>query len=203
MITDDMRRRMESVLRIDYESCLGQATLPLTPTQLLELADDVFAYEWIDAYRMQCDRPTSVLSITLDGYIFLWDESYERVVAVYGTQKNGIEKRRRDKSRIAYYYRNFIQRYQKDTATDTGHFIAHSFGGGLDMNLFPQKRDINQGRSAEGKLYRRMENYVLMHPGTFVFSRPVYFDDTWRPVFLEYGVGRTDTALWVNIFDNI
>jgi len=70
------------------------------------------------------------------------------------------------------------------------------------MNLFPQKREINQGRSPEGKLYRSMENYVYKNPGTFVFSRPIYFSDTWEPFFLEYGVQKSDRDLWVHLFDN-
>jgi len=64
----------------------------------------------------------SILSITIEGFTFLWDESYERVVTVYGISDNIVtkEKKKRDKSRIAYYFRNFIKRYQQERATDTG-----------------------------------------------------------------------------------
>jgi len=109
---------------------------------------------------------------------------------------------KRDKSRIAYYFRNFIKRSQNNTEMDTGSFIAHSLGGGLDMNLFPQRRDLNQVRSREGKQYRKMGTYAYKTPGTFVFSRPIYADDTWKPKFLEYIVLMNDCTLWTQIFIN-
>jgi hypothetical protein len=71
-----------------------------------------------------------------------------------------------------------------DVKSDTGYFIAHSLGGGMDINLFPQKRIVNRGYSPEGSLFRKMENYALRHPDTLVFSRPIYFDDSWYPLFL-------------------
>ena len=83
-----------------------------------------------------------------------------------------------------------------DSEIDAGHFIAHSLGGGLDMNIFPQKRSLNQGRSEEGKVYREMERYPLLNPSTFLFIRPIYFDYSERPYFLEYGVLRSDAVFW-------
>ena len=202
MITDEMRKQVGALLHIEYKSFLSQNTC-LTPSQLQEIADTMIGDEWIDKYQLQCEKKMSILSITVENFTFLWDETYERVVSVYGASKDAEVVKRRDKPRIAYYYRNFIRRYQPETKTDTGHFIAHSLGGGLDMNLFPQKRDVNQGRSAEGKLYRKMENYAFKYPRTFVFSRPLYFDDTWRPYFLEYGLLKKDGTLWIHLFDNI
>ena len=32
---------------------------------------------------------------------------------------------------------------------DKGHFIAHAIGGGLDMNVFSQARDLNRGISEQ------------------------------------------------------
>src|SRR5947209_6594094 len=43
---------------------------------------------------------------------------------------------------------------------DRGHFVAHTAGGPMDMNLFPQRRDLNRGWSAQGKQYRLMERYL-------------------------------------------
>ncbi|HEX8831883.1 MAG TPA: hypothetical protein VF705_11995, partial [Longimicrobium sp.] len=59
--------------------------------------------------------------------------------------------------------------------------MAHSMGGSLDINIFPQRSAVNRGRSPEGKRYRAMERYAAAHPGTFVFSRPLYGDHTWVP----------------------
>ena len=62
---------------------------------------------------------------------------------------------------------------------DRGHFMSHRQAGGLDINLFPQRADINQGHSALGKQYRAMERDAVTHRNTFVFSRPLYDDKSW------------------------
>jgi hypothetical protein len=77
---------------------------------------------------------------------------------------------------------------------DRGHIIAQSLGGGMDINLCPQKRSFNQRKSAEGNLYRSMETKAERSPNAFVFSRPIYSDKTWVPQQLDYGVA-TDFEL--------
>jgi hypothetical protein len=196
-ISAKMRERVAGILSVGYEACLE-------PLAMKARIDEEILYDWIDRYKRQCERNPSALEIAIDGYTFLWDETYERIIAVYGIATtelvNGVEPR--EQARTAYYYRNFVSRYD-EAKYDTGHFIAHSIGGRMDINLFPQKREVNRGHSAEGAVYRRMENYALKHPETLVFSRPFYFDDTWRPYFLEYGVLRESSGLWVNVFENI
>ena len=196
-ISIEMRERVETILNIDYS--------PYTdPYDMKAQIDNTISYEWIDKYQKQCEEKVSALSIVIDGYTFLWDETYERVVAVYGMTTSELLNavKPREKSRTAYYYRNFVKRFG-ETKYDTGHFIAHSIGGRMDINLFPQKRDINRGYSKEGSIYRKMENYAKKHPETLVLSRPIYFDDTWRPFFLEYGVWVADSGLSLKVFDNI
>jgi hypothetical protein len=194
--------KAESEYAIDYSAILGAYAVP--EIKLESLAEKELSEAWIDSYYQQSPLTPSILSITLEDFTFLWDETYERVVVVFGVSSHNLQSTRRirDKSRIAYYYRNFIRRYQRDTATDTGHFIAHSFGGGLDMNLFPQKRDVNRGYSPEGIIYRKMERSVLINPGSFLFSRPLYYDETWRPLYLEYGIQLPGNAPSIRIFTN-
>jgi hypothetical protein len=85
---------------------------------------------------------------------------------------------------------------------DKGHFIAHAIGGGLDMNVFSQARDLNRGLSEQGKVYRLMERYCYDNAGTFSFSRPVYDDATSIPRWVEFGLLRDDGSLWVEVFEN-
>jgi len=85
---------------------------------------------------------------------------------------------------------------------DKGHFVAHAIGGGLDMNVFSQARDLNRGISEQGKVYRLMERYCYENAGTFCFSRPVYDDSTSVPRWLEFGLLRDDGSLWVEVFQN-
>jgi len=85
---------------------------------------------------------------------------------------------------------------------DKGHFIAHAIGGGLDMNVFSQARDLNRGISEQGKVYRLMERYCHENAGTFCFSRPVYDDATSIPRWVEFGLLRDDGSIWVEVFEN-
>jgi hypothetical protein len=75
---------------------------------------------------------------------------------------------------------------------DKGHFVAHSIGGALDVNVFSQNRYLNRGVSEQGKIYRQMEKYCYERPGTFCFSRPIYADSTSIPRWLEFGLIRED-----------
>ncbi len=85
---------------------------------------------------------------------------------------------------------------------DKGHYIAHAIGGGLDMNVFSQARDLNRGISEQGKVYRLMERYCYENAGTFCFSRPVYDDATSIPRWVEFGLLRDDASVWVEVFEN-
>jgi hypothetical protein len=85
---------------------------------------------------------------------------------------------------------------------EKGHFIAHCIGGGLDINVFSQARDLNRGLSAEGRVYREMEKYCHANPGTFCFSRPVYADTTSVPRWLKFGLTKEDGRLRVEVFEN-
>ena len=85
---------------------------------------------------------------------------------------------------------------------DRGHFLGHASGGILDINLFPQRRELNRGWSEEGKRFRAMERHVADHPGTFFYHRPLYDDETWVPDRLEYGVLVDDRTWWVEQFRN-
>ncbi|MBC7947441.1 MAG: hypothetical protein H7Y42_06150, partial [Chitinophagaceae bacterium] len=86
--------------------------------------------------------------------------------------------------------------------TDKGHFMAHTIGGGLEVNIFAQCRDINRGWSKRGKVYRSMEKHCAKNAGTFCFNRPIYSEDTNRPCMIEFGVLMEDGKLWVEKFDN-
>ncbi len=122
----------------------------------------------------------------------------DRVVGVWGTSKPGVA-RLRDQSRMRGLLRHaWTSRFP---SSDRGHFFAHTMGGGLDINLFPQSAQINR----KG-LWRKMENYCTDHPGTFCFVHPIYHDKSWRPSLLEYGIVKmtadTPYRFWGNVFEN-
>ncbi len=193
---------------IDYKSILAERSGSDLET-IIQFLCDVLPYEWCEKYQEMTPSETNILQFNDNGFEFLFDFSSEliskgaviskqavedRVVAVFGRSVQTSIKR--DASRIRGFLGGSI-----NECTDKGHFIGHALGGGLDVNLFPQRKDINRGWSKRGKVFRTMERYCSKNPGTFCFSRPIYGDGTWRPYMIEYGV-ITETGIWVEIFEN-
>jgi GTPase SAR1 family protein len=84
---------------------------------------------------------------------------------------------------------------------EKGHLIAHASGGGLDANVFPQARHINQGRSPQGRRYRRLETLVARSPGSLMVHRLIYGDGSSIPDLNELTV-LVDGCLYTGMFDN-
>lgn len=192
---------------IDYDSLLRGAG-PEDLDELVKFLIETLPGLWIDRYHEMVDHEPYILDVPDRGFNFLFDLTLakydkndpnrpdDRVVAAYGLSKAPESKR--DASRI----RGFGPIGRDRGATDKGHLMAHSMGGSLDINVIPQRPEVNRGRSAEGRRYRAMERYAAKHPGTLVFSRPIYADDTWVPHALEYGVLLPEPGLWVERFPN-
>jgi hypothetical protein len=169
---------------------------------------------WIEEYSEMTPRPAHIVAATFEGYQYLFDyysifdaggaavshgrTGEDRLVAVFGL--SSPPRSARDRSRM----RGWCGATEKSfgSAWDKGHFIAHSIGGGLAINVFQQRREVNRGWSEEGKLYRSMERYCSLNPGSFCFSRPFYENLTGCPSALEFGLLQTDGSLWVEHFKN-
>jgi hypothetical protein len=159
--------------------------------------------DWYDAYEAYSPE-AMILEIDLGLAVFAFDQVAERVVLAYAISTPALHPR--DKSRM----RGFPSAGptakavlgDREIPADRGHFLGHASGGPLDINLFPQSRSLNQGKSVEGQLFRSMEKFVAKHPGTFFFHRARYQDATWFPTHLEYGVLKDDREWWVERFDN-
>ncbi len=174
-------------------------------TNIMELYNYFYEtgwYEWVDEYRKDSfDYLGDVTCQGFEGFQFALDftEGYSdneypfsnipetRVIVAYGISKetkadpNNRKVMKKYLGNSGKVYAHFGPNYNK------GHFIAASMGGAIDINLFPQIEHINLGRSEAGKRYRQMEKFVTAHPGTFVFSRPVYKDFSVCPFEIEYG----------------
>lgn len=165
---------------------------------------------WLLAYRQSCHHKPDILCFTDSGYTYLFDFNSsartgscdtvdDRVIVVHGFSHQ--PKSHRDANRIRGFLGGGITIPNRGNF-DKGHFAAHSAGGGLDVNLFPQRASFNRGWSAAGKIYRQMENQAAANPGSFIFSRPIYNDDSWIPKEIEYGVLLSEGRLWVETFRN-
>jgi len=91
--------------------------------------------------------------------------------------------------------RTFTQVYP---GRDRGHAFAHTMGGEMDINFFPQLGSVNtRFRSGvgvhwnvgaqQGMNWRELEEYAAEYP-CFCFIRFVYSDNSWVPSRLDYGV---------------
>jgi hypothetical protein len=166
---------------------------------------------WLDAYYAWCTHTPNVLEFEVDGFEHLFDytsdptassdaaQTDDRLVAVFGYSRRPAASR--DASRMRRFLGGGLASADGE-AVDKGHFIGHALGGGTDVNLFPQRSELNRGWSDPGRVFRKMERTAAAQPGTFVFARPLYSDTTWHPTALEYGLLLPDLQLWIERFSN-
>lgn len=123
---------------------------------------------WLAQYYEQAAE-AQVYEVVLPPAVFLFDCIADRVMLAYGLSTAPLMKR--DASRIRGFpnVNASVKSALAEQAfvVDKGHLLGHASGGQLDINLFPQRRELNRGWSLEGKLYRQMEAYVAANLGTF------------------------------------
>ncbi len=169
---------------------------------------------WVEKYVERTDRPTAIVRVD-DGpfaYVFDWYSRFaeseaaghtdlaneDRLVAAFGHSQPADLKRNAGRQRGWIGPTDSILGPDRDK----GHFVPHSIGGALEINLFVQERKLNRGWSPTGKAYRAIEHYCLNHPGTFFFNRPIYADGSAQPALLEVGIVTVDGTLRVEQFEN-
>lgn len=192
-------------IQIPYPKIVEAATDSagtLVMEDLVQFVED----EWVATYYDMSPHNPTIMKFQDQCFTFLYDQASangsdieDRLVAAYGWSI--ANEKKKDESRMRGFLGGGIDIPGKEKF-DKGHVLAHSMGGGLDVNLFPQRPELNRGRSAAGRVYRRMEKYAAAHDGTFVFSRLIYTDRSWVPSSLEYGVLMEDKKLWVEWFEN-
>lgn len=217
-------------LAIDYRALLMRAA-NLGRASIGNLLEEAWCRTY-ETMPMPMGASHEIVTIPFKSITYIFDLGANRVVGAYGwsrpnlfteAEKRALENRRKSflakatkaqLRRIAEsdaqqaaragmsWQERFFKTYGHDY--DRGHIIAQSLGGGMDINLFPQKRTFNQRKSEEGNLYRNMETRAERSPNAFVFSRPIYADDSWVPHKIDYGVA-TDfqlKTLEFRTFDN-
>ncbi len=194
---------------IDYER-IAKIASSRDATDIAAFLVEELPYDWRDAYAAHTPRATHVLRVSDEDFTYLFDyfstlgepapapTVEDRLVCAFGTSREAPAKR--NTSRQRGWGGPTEKSFGSDR--DKGHFIPHTVGGGLEINLFVQLRELNRGWSPAGALYRSMERYCQRHPGNFFFNRPLYADASAQPAMLEFGVLKADGQLWVERFEN-
>lgn len=85
---------------------------------------------------------------------------------------------------------------------DKGHLIARATGGGYDANIFAQAWQVNQGRSADGRRFRRLETLAAGNPDALFLARLIYADETAVPSAVHLLVALLGRPVQQGLFTN-
>jgi len=187
----------------------SRKTLAEVEPAVIQRLKNELPQKWCAAYDEMTASRNNIVQVTLETYDYLFDfasqipnnKVEDRLVAVYGMSGSNLGPR--DAARMkGWMGSHFTDRDGRPM--DKGHAMSHRSGGGLDINLFPQRPQVNRGfgKCEHDLRFRAMERETLKRPGTFCFIRFIYRDSTWFPAKIEYGLIRADGSLWVEEFDN-
>lgn len=182
---------------IDYDSLPGKQSESVTAA-----FEQAIEARWTQDYAARTRGERDIRAFSVGAFTWLWDatpspgadEPDNRLIGVYG--RSDPSDAARDESRI----RGFPSpQRDNEQAVHRGHGAAHSIGGADEgFNLFGQSAAVNIGAR-----WRSMEKYCADNPGTFMFMRAIYSDDSDQPSGLEYGVVQSDGTIHVEYFDNL
>lgn len=186
---------------INYAGVMG-GLIGCPLQQVIEALSNTLPDLWRAAYDRMPGSGDDVVFVEQGSYTYLFDLQAERVVAAYGlSAKNPVKRKSPEvKKRMEGFLGKMSDRFLG--RGNKGHIMSHAQGGGMDINLFPQRPDVNLGQSPSGKIYRQMERYGAANPGSFCFSRLLYDDPTWVPFEIEYGVLYHPAQFRVERFTN-
>ena len=151
---------------------------------------DILSDLWAAAYCSRTNGETELVEVDQGSLTYLFDITASRVVAVYG--KVAPTSLPRPKSRM----RGFPLPLSAEGELVRGHLVAHTLGGGTDINLIPQSAALNIS-----KAWRRLERLAQAQPDAFVAIEVIYEDDRQTPSRFTYVVA-TAGAFTVESFVN-
>lgn len=143
--------------------------------------------KWSSAYERRTGN--ELFEIDLGACTYSFDTNAGRLVCVRG--HSAPPESARDGSRQKGHPR-------APRGDHKGHVIAHSMGGGMDMNIVNQAASVNLG-----KRWRGIETLAAENPGTAVAVHLMYDDDSSdRPTGFEYGYDDPSSGFQVECFEN-
>lgn len=163
MLTEGTYRRLLASYR-------GNRLVVDFPENLVPLWCDDYSSSSPDAELVAVDLDDSGTSFT-----YLFDIHLQRTIVAYGVPI--FAKRSRDVSRMAGHPNSSGPEYHR------GHLMAHSLGGGMDINLVPQLGKLNIGEFRV--LERKVRDLAKRNVSCLYFVRSIYTDHSQKPGMFE------------------
>jgi hypothetical protein len=130
---------------------------------------------WVDDYALTTPG-SEIVETSVEGFSYLFDLKEERLIAAWGISR-GRHAGKRDASRMAGHPRSADKRYHR------GHAIAHTLGGGTDINLVAQLGSVNIGS------FRALEREAVDTPGALYFVYWTYgSSNSQKPIGVQQGL---------------
>ena len=127
-------------------------------------------------YRTAPKTKPEIVETSSSNFSYLFDVGAQRLIAAYGVSK-GKHTGKRDSTRMRGSPLGGPKGYHR------GHAIPHTLGGPLDINLVPQKGEVNIGK------FRLLEIQAVDTPGAFYFTYWKYPPtDSQRPIGVYQGL---------------
>ncbi len=170
--------------REDYEKLVKSYS---GPDIISELPDRLVPL-WCDDYYFSNPRADLVV-VNLDdsgsAFSYLFDIQAERAIVAYGVPI--YSKHRRDAARMAGHPLSAGSQFHR------GHLMAHSIGGGTDINLVPQLGKLNIGQFRV--LEKRVRKLAQENVRCFYFVRTIYRSSSQTPSYIEQVVVHQTKAV--------
>ena len=187
----------DDIVRIEQQRARTWADLargPAPPQALSDYATKLYREAFPDAELLELDFGETVF---LFDTFAAADGREQRTVAGWRVVPKHASAR--DRSRQAGFplHASLIA-----AGYERGHLIARASGGPLDINLYPQAWQVNQGRSEDGKEFRRLEILAARNPGCLQFSRLIWSGADSVPAAHHMLVAIDGQPVAQGVFDN-
>ena len=150
---------------------------------------------WCDDYYAE-NPGAELVSVDLKdegtSFTYLFDISLQRAIVAFGVPVFAMHQR--DAARMAGHPLSAGSQFHR------GHLMAHSIGGGTDINLVPQLGKLNIGEFR--KLERMARDLARQNQQCLYFVRTIYANDSQVPSQFEQCVVLPTKALIYRIHRN-
>lgn len=132
-----------------------------TPEEWMNVFAREIAPRWVYRYLRDTRAHAEIVFVEIDGTEYIFDVPHGRCIGMYCIS-TGKHSGPRDSARMRGHP------LLRGRGFHRGHLLAHSAGGGTDINLVSQRGSMNIGP------FRRLERAMIKAPGCLYFVRLMY-----------------------------